>query len=219
MRGLPCRAPREPAAVPEVRARRWLRRAEHGGGLRPFIGEGGLPTRRLWALRHLPQARRSPERVSARALQMPCARLRLRRPAAGALPPHQHRASHARAQDPVRQGAPAASATVGATTLFVRRGGPPHVFLGRRRARHRRAYHRVGRLHQSGASPLPHYVAKLWANGPPGEPKGTTDAVKVEMEVTSSKDPGDVAVHELTFFTVPPKLLAGAKLVSLQHSD
>ena len=39
-----------------------------------------------------------------------------------------------------------------------------------------------------GACPLPHYVAKLWANGPPGEPKGTTDAVKVEMEVTSSKD-------------------------------
>ena len=68
---------------------------------------------------------------------------------------------------------------------------------------------------RAGASPLPHYVAKLWANGPPGEPKGTTDAVKVEMEVTSSKDPGDVAVHELIFFTVPPKLLAGAKLVSL----
>ena len=35
------------------------------------------------------------------------------------------------------------------------------------------------------------------------------------MEVTSSKDLGDVAVHELTFFTVLPKLLAGAKLVSL----
>ena len=60
-----------------------------------------------------------------------------------------------------------------------------------------------------------HYVAKLWANGPPGEPKGTTDAIKVEMEVTSSKDPGDVDVQELTFLTVPPKLLAGAKLVSL----
>ena len=68
---------------------------------------------------------------------------------------------------------------------------------------------------RAGASPLPHYVAKLWANGPPGEPKGTTDAVKVEMEVTSSKDPGDVDVQELTFLTVPPKLLAGAKLVSL----
>ena len=65
------------------------------------------------------------------------------------------------------------------------------------------------------ASPLPHYLAKLWANGPPGEPKGTTDAVKVEMEVTSSKDPGDVGVRELTFLIVPPKLLAGAKLVSL----
>ena len=35
------------------------------------------------------------------------------------------------------------------------------------------------------------------------------------MEVTSSKDPGDVTVQELTFFTVPPKLLAGAKLVPL----
>ena len=31
---------------------------------------------------------------------------------------------------------------------------------------------------RAGASPLPHYVAKLWANGPPGEPKGTTDTVK-----------------------------------------
>ena len=65
---------------------------------------------------------------------------------------------------------------------------------------------------RAGSSPLPHYVSKLWANGLPGEPTG---AVKVEMEVTSSKDPDDVAVYELTFFTVPPKLLAGAKLVSL----
>ncbi|VAH14657.1 unnamed protein product [Triticum turgidum subsp. durum] len=68
---------------------------------------------------------------------------------------------------------------------------------------------------RAGGSPLPHYVAKLWANGPPGEPKGTTNAVKVEMEVTRSKDPGDVDMQELTFFTVPPKLLAGAKLVFL----
>ena len=68
---------------------------------------------------------------------------------------------------------------------------------------------------RAGAFPLLHYWAKLWANGPPGEPKGTTDAVEVEMEVTSSKDPGDVDVQELTFLTVPPKLLAGAKLVSL----
>ena len=58
-------------------------------------------------------------------------------------------------------------------------------------------------------------MAKLWASGPPGEPKGRTDAVKVEMEVTSSRDPGDLAVQELTFWTVPPKLLARAKLVSL----
>ena len=99
--------------------------------------------------------------------------------------------------------------------LAVRGGGPPRVFLGRRRARHRHAYRRVGRLHQSGGLPTAALLAKLWANGPPGEPKGTTDAVKVEMEVTSSKDPGDVDVQELTFLTVPPKLLAGAKLVSL----
>ena len=215
LRGLPRRAPREPAAVPEVRARRWLRRAEHGGGLRPFVGEGGVPARRLWALRHLPQARRSPERVSARALQMPRARLRLRRLAADALPPHQHRASHARAQDPVRQGAPAASATVGATALAVRGGGPPRVFLGRRHARHRRAYRRVGRLHQSGGVPTAALCGQAMGKRTPGEPKGRTDAVKVEMEVTSSKDPGDVDVQELTFLTVPPKLLAGAKLVSL----
>ena len=68
---------------------------------------------------------------------------------------------------------------------------------------------------RAGASPLPHYVAKLWANGPPAEPKGWTNNVKVEMEVTSSKDPGDVDVQELTFLTVPPKLRAGANLVSL----
>ncbi|XP_044440936.1 uncharacterized protein, partial [Triticum aestivum] len=65
---------------------------------------------------------------------------------------------------------------------------------------------------RAGASPLPHYMVKLWANGPPGEPKSRTDTVKVEIEVTSSKDPGDVAVQELTFFLVPPKLLAGAGL-------
>ena len=58
-------------------------------------------------------------------------------------------------------------------------------------------------------------MAKLWANSPPGEPKGRTDAVKVEMEVTSSKAPSNVDVQELTFLTVLPKLLAGAKLVSL----
>ena len=68
---------------------------------------------------------------------------------------------------------------------------------------------------RAGASPLPHYMAKSWANGPPGEPRCRIAAVKVEMEVTSSKDPDDVDVQELTFLTVPPKLLAGAKLVSL----
>ena len=68
---------------------------------------------------------------------------------------------------------------------------------------------------RAGSSPLPHYVGKLWVNGPPGELKGRTDTVKVEMEVTSSKDPVDVDVQELTFLTVPPKLPSGAKLVSL----
>ena len=50
---------------------------------------------------------------------------------------------------------------------------------------------------------------------PAGGAQSRTDAVKVEMEVTSSRDPGDIAVQELTFFIVPRKLLAGAKLVSL----
>jgi hypothetical protein len=63
-----------------------------------------------------------------------------------------------------------------------------------------------------GASPPPHYAAKVWANGLPGEPKGRTDAVNMEIEVTSSNEPGAVAVQELTFFTVPPKLLVGAGL-------
>ena len=61
---------------------------------------------------------------------------------------------------------------------------------------------------RAGASPLLHYWAKLWANDSPGEPKGTTDTVKMEMEVTSSKDPGDADVQELTFFKVPPKLVS-----------
>ena len=34
----------------------------------------------------------------------------------------------------------------------------------------------------------------------------------MEIEVTRSKDAGDVAMQELTFFTIPPKLLAGAGL-------
>jgi hypothetical protein len=50
----------------------------------------------------------------------------------------------------------------------------------------------------------------VWANGPPGAPNGRTDAVKVEIKVTSSKEPGAVAMEDLTFLTVPPKLLAGA---------
>ena len=99
--------------------------------------------------------------------------------------------------------------------LAVRGGGQPRIFLGRWRARHRRAYRHVGRLHQSGGVPTAALRGQAVGERPPGEPKGTTDAVKVEMEVTSSKDPGDVDVQELTFFTVPPKLLVGAKLVSL----
>ncbi|XP_037441819.1 E3 ubiquitin-protein ligase SINA-like 3 [Triticum dicoccoides] len=89
--------------------------------------------------------------------------------------------------------------------------GPPPALYHHVSTTHPMPEHRI----QAGASPLPHYVAKMWANGPLGEPKGMTDGVKVEMEVTSSKDLGGVAVQELTFFTVPPKLLAGAKLVSL----
>ena len=65
---------------------------------------------------------------------------------------------------------------------------------------------------RAGAPPLLHYAAKLWANDLLGEPKGWIDAVKVEIEVTSSKDPGDVDVQELTFFIVLPKLLAGSRL-------
>ncbi|SPT18853.1 unnamed protein product [Triticum aestivum] len=63
---------------------------------------------------------------------------------------------------------------------------------------------------RAGASPPPHYAAKVWENGPQGAPKGMTDAIKVEIEVTSSKEPGAITVEELTFFTVPPKLLVGA---------
>ncbi|XBH62724.1 hypothetical protein VPH35_116872 [Triticum aestivum] len=66
---------------------------------------------------------------------------------------------------------------------------------------------------RAGASPPPHYTAKAWANGPPGEPKDRTDAVKVEIKVTSSKEPGATAVQELTFFIVPPKLLAKVGLL------
>ncbi|XP_073358050.1 uncharacterized protein [Aegilops tauschii subsp. strangulata] len=65
---------------------------------------------------------------------------------------------------------------------------------------------------RAGASPPPHYTAKVWANEPPGEPKGKADAVKVEIEVTSSMELDAVVVRELTFFTVWPKLLAGAGL-------
>ncbi|XP_073353882.1 uncharacterized protein [Aegilops tauschii subsp. strangulata] len=64
---------------------------------------------------------------------------------------------------------------------------------------------------RAGASPLPHCTVKVWANGPPGVPKGRTIAIKVEIEVTSSKEPGDVTVEELNFFIVPPKLLVGAR--------
>ena len=62
---------------------------------------------------------------------------------------------------------------------------------------------------RAGASPPPYYAAKVWANGPPGA-NGRTDAVELEIKVTSSKEPGAVAVEELTFLTVPPTMLAGA---------
>ncbi|XP_073361346.1 uncharacterized protein [Aegilops tauschii subsp. strangulata] len=64
------------------------------------------------------------------------------------------------------------------------------------------------------ASPPPHDAAKVWVNGPLAEPKGSIHAVKVEIKVISSKEPGAVAVQGLTFFTVPPKLLVGAGQVS-----
>ena len=51
---------------------------------------------------------------------------------------------------------------------------------------------------RAGASPLPRYVAKLWANGPPGEPKGTTDVAKVEMEVISIKVLGNVVISKFS---------------------
>ncbi|XP_073361989.1 uncharacterized protein [Aegilops tauschii subsp. strangulata] len=65
---------------------------------------------------------------------------------------------------------------------------------------------------RAGVFPPPHYTTKVWANGPPGAPKGRTDVVKVEIEVTSSKEPDTIAVEELAFFTVPPKLLVRAVL-------
>ncbi|XP_073363215.1 uncharacterized protein [Aegilops tauschii subsp. strangulata] len=86
--------------------------------------------------------------------------------------------------------------------------GPPPMLPHNIIIVHPMPMHRI----QAGASPPPHYAAKLWANGPLGEPKGRTDAVKVEIKLTSNKDPGDIAVQELNFFTVPPKLLVGAGL-------
>jgi hypothetical protein len=52
-------------------------------------------------------------------------------------------------------------------------------------------------------------VTKVWANGL-SEANGRTNAVELEIEVTSSKEPGAVAMEELTFLTVPPTMLAGA---------
>mgnify|MGYP005825681593 CR=1 FL=1 len=88
-------------------------------------------------------------------------------------------------------------------------------FLGRRRARHRRAYHRVGHLHQSGGVPTAALRGQAMGERPTGGAQRHDRHRQVEMEVTSSKDPGDLGMQEPTFFTVLPKLLAGAKLVSL----
>ncbi|KAM3207872.1 hypothetical protein ACQJBY_062884 [Aegilops geniculata] len=63
---------------------------------------------------------------------------------------------------------------------------------------------------RAGASPLPHYAAKVWAKGPPTAANGRADIVRADIEVMSSKEPGAVAVEDLTFLTVPSKLLAGA---------
>ncbi|KAI5004532.1 hypothetical protein ZWY2020_031775 [Hordeum vulgare] len=58
----------------------------------------------------------------------------------------------------------------------------------------------------------PRYTLKVWASGPAPAPnrKGKADTVMAEIEVTSSTAPGAVAVEELAYLAVPPKLLVGA---------
>ncbi|XP_020175069.1 putative E3 ubiquitin-protein ligase SINA-like 6 isoform X2 [Aegilops tauschii subsp. strangulata] len=62
---------------------------------------------------------------------------------------------------------------------------------------------------RAGASPPPHYTAKVWVNGPPSAVNGRVNTVRAEIEVTSTKEPDVLAVEELmTFLAVPPKMLA-----------
>ncbi|XP_037464665.1 putative E3 ubiquitin-protein ligase SINA-like 6 [Triticum dicoccoides] len=63
---------------------------------------------------------------------------------------------------------------------------------------------------RAGASQLPLYAAKVWVNGPQAAANGRADTVSADIEVTSSKEPGAVDIEDLTFLTVPSKLLAGA---------
>ncbi|XP_037417247.1 putative E3 ubiquitin-protein ligase SINA-like 6 [Triticum dicoccoides] len=62
---------------------------------------------------------------------------------------------------------------------------------------------------RAGASPPPHYTAKVWVNGPPSAVNGRVNTVRAEIEVTSTKEPDVLVVEELmTFLAVPPKMLA-----------
>ncbi|KAF7034698.1 hypothetical protein CFC21_045679 [Triticum aestivum] len=56
----------------------------------------------------------------------------------------------------------------------------------------------------------PRYTLKVWASGPAPAPNRKADTVMAEIEVTSSRVPGAVAVEELAYLAVPPKLLVGA---------
>ncbi|KAE8787340.1 e3 ubiquitin-protein ligase sina-like protein 4 [Hordeum vulgare] len=57
----------------------------------------------------------------------------------------------------------------------------------------------------------PRYTLKVWASRPAPAPnrKGKADTIMAEIEVTSSTAPGAVAVEELAYLAVPPKLLVG----------
>ncbi|KAE8821833.1 e3 ubiquitin-protein ligase sina-like protein 4 [Hordeum vulgare] len=58
----------------------------------------------------------------------------------------------------------------------------------------------------------PRYTLKVWASRPAPAPnrKCKSDTIMAEIEVTSSMAPGAVAVEELAYLAVPPKLLVGA---------
>ncbi|KAI4985594.1 hypothetical protein ZWY2020_018224 [Hordeum vulgare] len=56
----------------------------------------------------------------------------------------------------------------------------------------------------------PRYTLKVWASRPAPNRKGKADTIMAEIEVTSSTAPGAVAVEELAYLAVLPKLLVGA---------